>query len=152
MKPEIRDQRPETKDRGLKTGDRRRRLENAYLLLLWNQARRRVVVGSLGRIEFAPGFYLYVGSGGANAVRRVQRHLRPDKRVRWHIDYLTAGSGRMRPVDVYLYPGLAECRLARAVAAGRTGIAGFGSSDCRCRTHLFYSPDLPRPPKPAARG
>ena len=113
-----------------------------YVLVLWNRRRRAIEVGSLGRVEFEPGFYLYVGSGGVNPLRRVQRHLRPSKPVRWHIDYLTTGPRRMRPVDSYLFPGKRECGLAKTLAGSLGVVPGFGSSDCRCRGHLFLCPGI----------
>lgn len=114
----------------------------AYVLVLLNSKRRAVRVGSLGRLTFEPGFYLYVGSGGRNVLRRVQRHLAPAKRVRWHIDYLTAGRSRMRPVDAYVYPGVPECRLALALGPELSAVPGFGSSDCGCPAHLFHSREI----------
>jgi len=120
-----------------------KRVSASYVLVLWNRRKRGMKVGALGRIEFEPGFYLYVGSGGVNALLRVQRHLRPAKPVRWHIDRLTTGPGRMRPVDSYLFPGAQECRLARKLARMLTAVPGFGSSDCRCSGHLFHCPGVP---------
>jgi sugar fermentation stimulation protein A len=120
----------------------RRSAPASYVLVLWNRRKRAINVGSLGRIEFEPGFYLYVGSGGVNPVLRVQRHLRPSKPLRWHIDRLTCGPRRMRPVDSYLFPGEQECRLARKLARRLSVVPGFGSSDCRCQGHLFRCPGI----------
>ena len=114
----------------------------AYLLILRNPRRHRVRVGALGAIDFAPGYYCYAGSGGVNPLRRVQRHLRPDKPVRWHIDYLTTGRRRMRPVDAFILPGRDECGLARRLAQDLAVVPGFGASDCRCAGHLFHAPGL----------
>lgn len=118
------------------------RIPAGYVLVLWNRRKRGMRVGALGRIEFEPGFYLYVGSGGANPVKRVQRHLRPDKPVRWHIDYLTTGPRRMRAVDAFLFPGKQECELADVLARRLAVVPRFGSSDCRCRGHLFHCPGV----------
>lgn len=88
-------------------------------------------------MEFPTGFYLYVGSGGPNALKRVQRHLAQKKRIRWHIDYLTTGRNRMRPVDAYFFPGVPECRLALELGRELSGVSRFGCSDCACPSHLF---------------
>jgi Uri superfamily endonuclease len=114
----------------------------SYVLVLWNRRKRGMKVGALGRVEFDPGFYLYVGSGGANPVKRVQRHLRPSKPVRWHIDRLTTGPKRMRAVDSYLFPGAQECGLAKKLARRLNVVPGFGSSDCQCPGHLFHCPGV----------
>lgn len=113
-----------------------------YLLILRNPRRCQVRVGARGLLDFPAGYYLYVGSGGINPLRRVQRHLRPDKAVHWHIDYLTTGRGRMKPVDAYLQPGRDECELARRLSGDLAVVAGFGASDCRCAGHLFHAPGL----------
>jgi Uri superfamily endonuclease len=114
----------------------------AYVLVLRNPARSKRRVGRLGEVEFAPGFYLYVGSGGRNALRRVQRHLAPAKPVRWHVDRLTTGRGRMRPVDAFILPGRDECALARRLGRELAVVPGFGSSDCGCPGHLFHAPGV----------
>jgi histidyl-tRNA synthetase len=91
-----------------------------------------------------PGCYAYAGSangpGGLRA--RIARHLRPDKRIHWHADRLTA-AGRI--TGIAFAERANECALAQSLAA-RPGatipLAGFGSSDCRCcRAHLVRLPD-----------
>jgi len=119
------------------------RVPTSYVLVLWNQRGRRVRVGKLGLIRFEEGFYVYVGSGGSNPLRRAQRHLKPTKPRHWHIDYLTTGPRRMRPVDVHLMPGRRECGVAKRLAARLPAVKGFGSSDCRCPGHLFHASGLP---------
>ncbi len=113
-----------------------------YLLVLWNRTARTRQVGRLGRLWFEPGFYLYVGSGGPNVLKRIRRHVRSRKPLRWHIDRLTAGHGRMRFVDAWLIPGKSECVMARSLRTRLPSVAGFGSSDCRCHSHLFHAPDI----------
>lgn len=45
-------------------------------------------IGSLGMIMFPPGYYVYVGSGFGSLDARIRRHLRSEKKMRWHIDHL----------------------------------------------------------------
>jgi len=110
-----------------------------YCLLLRLGKGRDLKIGRRER-TFPAGYYLYVGSamGGMNA--RIQRHLSRDKKKRWHIDFLADAAKVHR---VFRFPTgsrTVECRLARRLAANKdaTGIDGFGSSDCRCKTHLFH--------------
>lgn len=111
-----------------------------YLLLLKVTAVADIKVGKLGELAIKPGFYVYSGSafgpGGLNA--RIGRHLRQRKKLRWHIDYL-----RQEVDDVAAYfqiDSRNECAFAKALAAagGEIPLAGFGSSDCRCVSHLVY--------------
>jgi len=115
---------------------------SSYLLILenWREQERRV--GRLGRVNFAAGFYVYVGSGGPNVVKRIRRHMAPQKRRHWHIDYLTTGRRRMKSVDARVYSGVPECRLAAQLARDLVRVPGFGASDCTCPTHLFFAPGL----------
>lgn len=117
-----------------------------YAIVLKNDARSEIRVGRLGRVSFEPGHYVYVGSafgpGGLRA--RVSRHLRENKTQRWHIDYLRAVA---IPVSVWFScePRNLEHQWARTLdeLLGTPGIKGFGSSDCRCSTHLFFSATQP---------
>jgi Uri superfamily endonuclease len=94
------------------------------------------VVTRLGTFE---GRYCYVGSafGPGGLVARVSRHLRSVKPLQWHIDDLTT-SPSFRPKSIFASGRRAECDLAGVLAGVFTGHPGFGSSDCRCPTHLFH--------------
>jgi Uri superfamily endonuclease len=105
-------------------------------------------VGALGPLTFRAGWYVYVGSAlGSGGLRRLGRHISlarlRDKRPTWHVDYLLlspefsleyavcAGS-----VDRY------ECLITSTL--NRSGIPGFGCSDCSCSSHLIYRDEEPR--------
>jgi sugar fermentation stimulation protein A len=116
-----------------------------YILLMEVERACTITVGRLGAVTFPPGHYLYVGSALRNLSHRLARHLRRDKRVHWHIDTLLAHA---RIVEIWYRPGRErlECTWARALAEtpglvpwGRR----FGSSDCRCATHLYYAAEPP---------
>lgn len=99
----------------------------------------RIRVGSLGVIEFKKGYYVYVGSGQINLEKRVQRHKRKIKKVKWHIDYLTASSDvKVMEVAAYELPKKYECVLAGMLKDMMfKPVKGFGSTDCRCISHLY---------------
>ncbi|MBW2000072.1 MAG: GIY-YIG nuclease family protein [Deltaproteobacteria bacterium] len=104
-------------------------------------------IGRIGRLELKQGYYAYVGSafgpGGLKA--RVSRHLLGPKRLRWHIDYL----GKVaKPKEVWYTcdPVIREHDWAGVMAQWRATsipLRGFGASDCRCESHLFFFRDLP---------
>jgi Uri superfamily endonuclease len=97
----------------------------------------RVAVGRLGVFDFPAGSYIYTGSARRNPEARVARHLRREKKLHWHIDYLLAAPGA-RVTGVVRHAG-AECAVNRLVAGARVA-PGFGASDCRagCGSHLKY--------------
>ena len=113
-------------------------MSGAYILILFNPNAQRIKVGKLGLINFAKGYYFYVGSGLKNLEQRVLRHLRKDKKIKWHIDYLTK---KFKFIDAKLFPSTKrfECQIAAILGKNLLMIKGFGCSDCICQSHLFYS-------------
>ncbi len=117
-----------------------------YAMVFRSRRKVRVRVGRWGHLATEPGYYIYIGSafgpGGVSA--RVERHCRQDKREHWHIDYLREA---VEPVfTLYCYsPIHLEHDWAQSIMKMKsiTVIEGFGSSDCRCKSHLFYMPDEP---------
>lgn len=109
----------------------------AYQLLIELPRAARVAVGRLGVFDFPAGRYVYTGSAKRNFEARIARHLRADKALRWHIDYLLAAPG-VRVVGVRR-SSRDECAL-NAATGGRVLVAGFGASDCRagCGSHLKW--------------
>lgn len=119
-----------------------------YVLLIRVPRPARLPIGHLGPHTFPAGWYLYIGSarGPGGVAARVARHLRTDKRVHWHIDYLLR-AGRVAGVWI-AFNRLTECGVARRVQAlpgTAVPVPSFGASDCDCTTHLFRinrRPDL----------
>ena len=109
---------------------------HTYLLILYLPGRKRISVGRLGRITFKAGIYFYVGSGGRNPLARLRRHATKVKKKYWHIDYLTVHSKVVGAIVAEAHVSL-ECQLAQALAGTFSQVDGFGSSDCRCSSHLF---------------
>jgi Uri superfamily endonuclease len=96
-----------------------------------------LAIGRLGEFDFPAGDYVYTGSARRNFEARIARHLRKEKTLRWHIDYLLAASGVT--VTEVSRADAAECALNQATA-GDIPAPGFGASDCRhgCGSHLKY--------------
>jgi sugar fermentation stimulation protein A len=116
----------------------------SYLVALELRDSRTIEVGSLGTIDFQAGWYVYAGSAQKNLSQRMNRHLRKVRKAKhWHLDYLTAYAGSIKALPVMSYRNL-ECGFADALAGlGGAGVPGFGCSDCRCRSHLYYFPGPP---------
>lgn len=98
-------------------------------------------VGALGVLEFPRGFYAYCGSAMGGLGARINRHLRKEKKVRWHVDYLLE-KGRITKVLYAETNERLECQLANGLNNVFNAYPGFGSSDCRCPSHLFFSEEL----------
>ena len=112
--------------------------KGSYILVLDLADDTRLAIGRLGTFEFPAGLYLYCGSALNGLEARIRRHLRRDKKHHWHIDYLAAVAPVVEVwwvVDEERW----ECRWAEAIT-GQGGLVvakGFGSSDCRCPSHLL---------------
>jgi len=117
-----------------------------YALIMELAKFAEITVGKLGTFQFEPGFYIYVGSafgpGGLKA--RVGRHLKADKKLKWHIDYLRE---YMEIIDVKFANTARneECNWVANLAekGGQFPVKGLGSSDCKCFSHLIYFDENP---------
>ncbi len=118
-----------------------------YALILQSHSPQSIQVGRWGGLELQPGYYIYVGSAfGPGGVRaRVSRHLRRDKRKHWHIDYLR---DYMNPLEVWVSYEVDHLEHEWAGVliemSEMIPIQGFGCSDCKCYTHLFFTLGMPK--------
>jgi len=111
----------------------------AYLFALKLERPRTLTIGSLGKIPFEKGWYVYVGSARRGLSRRLARHDRriSGKTLRWHIDFLRVAAQTTRAFPIRTFQNL-ECKLAQDAKSISGGIVpGFGCSDCSCSSHLF---------------
>jgi sugar fermentation stimulation protein A len=115
----------------------------SYILILRIAESKTIAVGRLGALPFKQGYYLYVGSAMRHLGRRLARHQKKQKTRHWHIDYLRPAASIALPLAIRASNRL-ECEISRAMAQlFKPGPLGFGSSDCACPTHLFYSATNP---------
>jgi sugar fermentation stimulation protein A len=121
----------EVKDRG------------SYLLVLKSERLKLIEVGRLGKFMFQKGYYIYVGSAMSNLRARIKRHRQKRKKIHWHIDYLTQFTDEFLAIPIRSSQRQ-ECEIAQALSSiMKGGPPGFGSSDCKCLTHLFWSEKIP---------
>lgn len=106
-----------------------------YLLQIYLKKQKHIKIGKLGTFRFKKGNYAYVGSAKTNMTKRIARHLRKKKKKFWHIDYLL----QYAEVKKVWTSDLPEKRIAELVSEKMTApILGFGSSDVKSKSHLFY--------------
>ncbi|WP_338469567.1 GIY-YIG nuclease family protein [Niallia sp. XMNu-256] len=110
-----------------------------YCIYLKLEEDQLIKVGKLGEYFFHKGTYIYVGSARKNMIKRIERHKKVQKKFHWHFDYLRP-YGIVTKIITY-DERLGECALAEKIRKKNNGmlpIKGFGSSDCRCLSHLIY--------------
>jgi Uri superfamily endonuclease len=91
-------------------------------------------------VSFKKGDYIYIGSAKGCLESRLKRHLRKEKKLFWHIDYLLERK-KVKISQIWVIPKSIECETAGIFNKELTCEIvkkGFGSSDCKCTTHLFY--------------
>ena len=116
-----------------------------YLLLINLPQKSTITVGKLGQLTFLPGYYVYTGSALRNFTARISRHLKKEKRHRWHIDYFLK-KGQILEVRAIDSPNRLECLInqeVQTVYCPDNLIPRFGASDCQCLSHLTYFKEKP---------
>jgi Uri superfamily endonuclease len=101
--------------------------------------------GKLGRARLRRGYYLYTGSalgrGAASLERRIERHMRVQKKLRWHVDYLTSRPDCNVTGAVYVISdGRLECKVNSSLSKELNVspvLLKIGATDCKCDGHLL---------------
>ena len=119
-------------------------MKGSYVLLIELAEEQAINTGSLKTIYFPRGYYAYVGSAMGGFKSRLSRHLKSDKKPHWHIDYLLE-KAYISEIILYETEDRVECPIAQALSCQFDSIPGFGSSDCKCRSHLFFATDKMSP-------
>ncbi len=98
-------------------------------------------IGKLGTYEFPEGTYIYIGSAKRNIRARIARHIKKVKPLRWHFDYLRP-HGEITKFETFdnKLDECTRCKQLKEMYQAKEIVKGFGSSDCRCQSHLLYIP------------
>ena len=119
------------------------RAKGSYVLLVELTTGKDIFVGKLGYVSFPKASYAYVGSAMNGLRARLARHLRRKKKLHWHIDYLLK-EAEVKEIILCQGEERVECSLAQALAGKFQSVPGFGSSDCKCRSHLYFASEKDR--------
>ena len=122
-------------------------LPGTYTLVFNSLIEKPVNVGKLGTLLLKPGFYVYIGSafgpGGLKA--RINHHFNHSRRPHWHMDYL---SPFLRLCEIWYTCDQTRrehqwAKIHLQAPKALLPLPGFGSSDCRCLSHLFFYKSKP---------
>ncbi len=119
--------------------------EKGTYLLLVQVEDNPIIHATKKKWMFEKGIYAYTGSarntGGLRA--RIGRHLKQDKKMYWHIDYLLANS-HVEIIGTIFTTSKKnlECKVVKTLIKEGTGTPyakRFGSSDCKkgCPSHII---------------
>jgi len=110
-----------------------------YCLIIKLKKDSVISVGKLGRLNFQRGYYVYVGSALNSIDARIKRHLKSEKKLFWHVDYLLNSlNTSVNEVIFEQSPDKWECTIADEISKKGIPPIKFGCSDCKCDSHLFY--------------
>ncbi|HIP89491.1 MAG TPA: DUF123 domain-containing protein [Thermococcus paralvinellae] len=116
-------------------------MRGAYFLVI--KVKGATTIKTRGKeFPLKAGYYVYVGSAMNSLEKRVERHFKKDKKLHWHIDFLLRESELLR---AYLIPSneKIEEKLSREVSKFGKPVGGFGASDLRIDSNLYYFKDEP---------
>ena len=122
-------------------------LPGTYALILTSSFEKSINIGKLGTLFLESGFYVYIGSafgpGGLKA--RIRHHMSHSSRPHWHLDYL---SPSLKLCEIWYTHDQIRREHQWAEVHGQTRgahmpLPGFGSSDCRCQSHLYFYKSKP---------
>jgi len=113
-------------------------MKGVYCLVIDLSKKICISVGALGKIRFEKGIYVYVGSAQNNLEKRIERHYSNNKKLWWHIDYFLKNRYTKIKKTLYKIAGKEqEHKLAFELNKIGIPVEKFGSSDCKCSSHLF---------------
>ena len=116
-----------------------------YALVIALGVGLRLRAGRLGIHSLTSGYYVYTGSALGGLSGRLRYHLKLEKRLHWHIDYLLREAA-IAQVWYALGQLRLECtwnEIVRGLPGAISSIPGFGASDCQCSSHLTYFQTIP---------
>jgi Uri superfamily endonuclease len=117
-------------------------MKGIYTLIITLDKNKKIKIGRLGTVDFKKGYYVYIGSALNSLEGRLKRHLRADKKIHWHIDYLL-NEAKINEILFFETEEKLECKFAKKMQKNLDVIKNFGASDCSCDGHLFFSKDDP---------
>jgi Uri superfamily endonuclease len=113
-------------------------ISGIYILQIILETNKNISFGRYHNHFFQRCTYFYVGSALNGLDARIQRHLSPDKKMHWHIDYLLRHT-RIQHIYIKKTTKKEECFYAQKLAKEFTIVPDFGASDCKYISHLFYT-------------
>ena len=116
-----------------------------YALVIALGVRLRLRAGKLAVHSLVPGYYVYTGSALGGLSGRLRHHLKQEKKLYWHTDYLLREAA-VSQIWYALGKSRLECTwnvIVRGLPGAISFISGFGASDCQCSSHLTYFPTIP---------
>lgn len=112
-------------------------MKGSYVLLI-NLPEAQTITTGKADVHFPRGDYAYVGSALSGIKSRLSRHLKRNKKLHWHIDYLLQKAS-VTDIIIGETEDRVECAIAQLLSAQFDSIPGFGSTDCHCHSHLFFT-------------
>jgi len=114
-----------------------------YTIVLHNSKDQAIDVGALGKIYFPKGYYVYCGSARNSLFKRIAHHRKKNRKFHWHMDYIKHHMKIIADTPI-VTESVSECELASSINNfADSQIDKFGSTDCKCRSHLYFFENNP---------
>ncbi|WP_448378765.1 GIY-YIG nuclease family protein [Fervidobacterium sp.] len=115
-------------------------MKGAYIFVLTLDTPVELNLGR-NRWKLNPGTYDYIGSGMGNLEKRVERHFLVNKRLRWHIDYLTCHGKPLFAILITSKERMEE-KISLTFQSHFRCVEGFGASDLKVLSNLYIIDDF----------
>lgn len=121
--------------------------KGTYVLIFSLDYDKTIKIGEHGKFRFSAGKYAYIGSaqGNGGLKSRLAHHMNKIAEPHWHVDYFSEFA-ELEEIWYIESEKQFEHEWTNTMInmpGGIFYITGFGSSDCKCISHLFYFRDLP---------
>ncbi|MHA1577263.1 MAG: GIY-YIG nuclease family protein [Candidatus Thorarchaeota archaeon] len=121
-------------------------MKGVYVLIIAIPQEIIIDVGSMKKVVFSKGHWVYIGSAqgttSTSLEYRLKRHFSTSKKIHWHIDYLLSDHVLLQDAVWAETDQNLECQVVQNLIQTKQfelGPLGFGASDCKskCRAHLL---------------
>ena len=115
-----------------------------YQLLIHLPKNVSIVIGKKERLRFPKGYYVYTGSARNGLEKRIERHLKKNKKHFWQIDYLLDFAS-IKEIFLFTNGKFDECVLNLKLLEkpeAKIIMPKFGASDCPA--DLIFFEKMPR--------
>jgi sugar fermentation stimulation protein A len=116
-------------------------VKGSYCIAAFLREDTDIEIAKLGTFSFPRGMYIYTGSALSSLEGRIGRHLGKEKKMKWHMDFFLEEAEPLGFIPI-VSSDREECSInSKFLEKGKVLAKGFGSSDCRCPSHLVFLGD-----------
>ena len=115
-------------------------VKGSYILVIELTDEQTIALSRPPNIRFSGRYYASFVSALGTFILDKRLYSKGARRPHWHIDYLLAKAS-ISDIILAETTERVECTIAQSLKRQLEAIPGFGASDCKCGSHLFFTTD-----------